>query len=185
MIALRHPPPLTQGICAGRFDLPVYDPRPFIERLLANRDVVPVERVYCSPAARGRDLAHIMAARLSLPLEVDPRLQELDFGDWEGQLWNDIESNDHERFRAWANDWLRATPPNGECTFALHQRVAAFMDRIRMDPVLVVTHAGPIRAMRVLCRSNTWDEAMSEAVPYAVPIRFAMNSYSARTSAVP
>lgn len=37
----------------------------------------------------------------------------------------------------------------------------------RGGPELVVTHGGPIRAIRVLGHSTTWDEAMSEAVPYA------------------
>jgi broad specificity phosphatase PhoE len=104
---------------------------------------------------------------LALPLEVDDRLQELDFGEWEGRTWSDIETKDQRRFQAWANDWRRSAPPKGESIANLEHRVAQFMCDLRQEPVLVVTHAGPIRAMRVISQAITWEKVMADAVPYA------------------
>ena len=172
IIALRHPPPITRGLCAGRFDFPVRDPEQYVGPLLVHQELTHIERIYSSPAARCRDLAQLIAQRLDLPLQVDARLHELDFGDWEGRTWNDIEADDHERFQAWANDWQRIAPPNGECIAELERRVSDFMDTLATESALGITHAGPIRAMRVLCQLTSWDEAMSDAVPYVTPKRF-------------
>jgi alpha-ribazole phosphatase len=171
IFALRHPPPVTSGVCAGRNDFPVLDPRQYLERLLVHPDLESVARVYSSPATRCSELALLIAAHWALPLEVDERLQELDFGEWEGRTWNDIETNDQERFQAWASDWQRAAPPKGEYIANLQRRVSQFVCDLFADPVLVVTHAGPIRAMQVAYRTSTWEKVMADAVPYVIPIR--------------
>ncbi len=170
VIALRHPPPVTKGVCAGRSDFPVLDPKQFLERLQVDPDLASVARVYSSPAARCRELALLIAAHWALPLEIDERLHELDFGEWEGRTWKDIETKDPRRFQAWANDWQRAAPPQGECIANLQQRIGRFVGDLAEDPVLVVTHAGPIRAMRVISQSITWESVMAEAVPYATVV---------------
>jgi broad specificity phosphatase PhoE len=52
----------------------------------------------------------------------------------------------------------------------LERRVAAFVDTLPQEGVLLVTHAGPIRAMKVLLESLNWQAAMSEPIPYLVPM---------------
>ena len=170
VIALRHPPPVTPGVCAGRSDFPVLDPRQYLERLRVHPELESVARVYSSPAARCRELALLVAAHWALPLEVDERLQELDFGEWEGRSWNDIETKDQTRFRAWANDWQHTAPPQGESIASLEQRVAQFVGDLAEESVLVVAHAGTIRAMQVARQTFTWEKVMADAVPHVTPI---------------
>jgi broad specificity phosphatase PhoE len=52
----------------------------------------------------------------------------------------------------------------------LERRVAAFVDTLPQEAVVLVTHAGPIRAMKVLLESLNWQAAMSEPIPYLVPM---------------
>jgi alpha-ribazole phosphatase len=151
----------------------VLDPKQYVDGLLAHPDLESIARVYSSPAARCRELALPIAAHLALTLEVDERLQELDFGEWEGRTWNDIETKDAARFQTWANDWRSAVPPKGESIVALERRVAQFMNDLAQKPVLVVTHAGPIRALRVLYQALSWEKVMADAVPYVTAIRIA------------
>ena len=45
---------------------------------------VPITKIIHSPLQRARDTAQAVADRLSLPLTVDERLVEMDFGDYDG-----------------------------------------------------------------------------------------------------
>jgi len=171
LTAIRHTPPVQQGICAGRSDFAVLDPHQWIDSVFFAPDMASVECIYSSPALRCSRFADLIAARLSLKIRIDPRLQEVNFGNWEGRSWTEIESLDHEEFHAWANNWQHAAPPNGESIADLERRIADFLGDIVQTPALLVTHAGPIRAMQVLCQSIAWNAVMSVAVPYATLIR--------------
>jgi alpha-ribazole phosphatase len=111
-------------------------------------------------------LASELAACLDLPLRVDERLVELDFGEWEGQAWDHISRHDAARFKAWSRDWRVASPPGGECLNDIEMRVRGFLDALDSRPVLLITHAGVIRALRVLVQSVPWQQAMADSVPY-------------------
>jgi alpha-ribazole phosphatase len=77
----------------------------------------------------------------------DARLQELNFGDWEGKRYDDIEA---DALQHWMDNFVTAAPPNGENFEDLYQRVGDFWkDLLATDAeqVLVITHAGVIRAL--------------------------------------
>ncbi len=79
-------------------------------------------------------------------LVVDARLREMDFGRWDGRLWEQIA---WDEVQAWQADLLRHRPGGGESLLALAQRVQAFVAAQR-GAVLVVTHGGWINALRQL-----------------------------------
>jgi alpha-ribazole phosphatase len=139
---IRHPRPLVEaGICYGRLDVDCEDPLPVAARI---RSVLPAGTpVISSPLRRARHLAEALDPQA----RVDSRLREIDFGDWEGQAWNDIDRN---ALDAWAADVLDFTPPGGESVASLQRRAigfAASLDRINTPRVVLVTHAGIIRAL--------------------------------------
>lgn len=162
---LRHPAPKEPGLCAGRHDFAVCAPEPHIADALHQSS--PLCRIYTSPASRCRAWAQQLADRFAIPLHIDARLQELHFGQWEGMSWAYIHAHDSQRFTRWADHWLTASPPGGESLPALEQRLRSFLRALGDQPALVVTHAGPIRAMLVIRRNITWPDAMSTPVPYA------------------
>jgi len=139
---IRHPRPLIEaGICYGRLDVDCEDPLPVAARIRSRfPDGTPV---IASPLRRARQLAEALDPQA----RIDARLSEINFGDWEGQAWNDI---DRESINAWAADVLGFTPPGGESVASLQRRSIDFatsLDSKNSPRVALVTHAGIIRAL--------------------------------------
>ena len=165
LILVRHPKPLCEsGICYGRLDLEC-EPQALSEAVLRLAELEPVSRVFTSPARRARDLA----ARLSAEAAVDDRLQELDFGDWEGRRWQDL---GREAIEKWQQGLPDSAPPNGETLTAMAGRCASWLKSLRPSegPVLAVTHAGPIRVIKALLRREPLLTYFTSAIPFAEPI---------------
>jgi alpha-ribazole phosphatase len=176
LILVRHAPPLVAGLCAGHSDVDVEAAAPAVGaviRALGESDLR-VARVYSSPTARCRDLAVELATRLGAPLVFDTRLMELNFGAWEGRLWDAIVASDRERFDRWARDFRSEAPPGGERVAELEHRVGEWLTEVAAtDPArscLAITHAGVIRAVRVLGGNSDWKRVMEEPVPYLTPL---------------
>ncbi|MBP8284764.1 MAG: alpha-ribazole phosphatase family protein [Chromatiaceae bacterium] len=116
---------------------------------------VPVwDGIVTSPLARCADFARALSERESIPLRLDPRLAELDFGDWEGQTAADLMASDAEALgRFWA-DPVAHPPPSGEPLLAFQGRVLTAWDELlrqdRGDRTLVISHGGVIRV--ILCQ---------------------------------
>jgi alpha-ribazole phosphatase len=171
VILVRHAPPLVNGLCAGRADVEVEAAAPAAEIVVRALDQAALRfaRLVSSPTARCRDLAAELAVRLDVPLTFDARLMELDFGAWEGRLWDEIVQSDRECFERWARDFCTEAPPGGERVAELEARVGQWLGGSSVEDCLVVTHAGVIRAVRVLIGRCDWQRAMKEPVPYLVP----------------
>ena len=139
---IRHPRPLIDtGICYGRLDVDCVDPAPLAERL--RQRLPPGTPVFSSPLRRARRLAEA----IDPGAQNDTRLCEIDFGEWEGRAWENI---DREALDAWAADVLGFVPPGGESVFALQQRaidLARSLEAMNLPHVALVSHAGVLRAL--------------------------------------
>lgn len=107
------------------------------------RDVVgDAARVVCSPLRRTRETAEA----LGLPVEVDERWVELDYGSLDGTPMRDVPA---ETWSAWRED-VGFVPGGGESLSALGARVRSACDDLSADArdgdVVVVTHVSPIKA---------------------------------------
>jgi alpha-ribazole phosphatase len=166
MIFLRHPAAaVAPGICYGRLDLA---PGPGAEAEIARAlALLPLATALCTgPARRCRALADRIAARDRVPAVVDDRLQELDFGRWEGRGWGAIERTESD---SWAADPWRVAPPGGETFAALLARVAAALAEIAPGTV-IVTHAGVVRAARMILAGESFEAVFAAPVPHCTPI---------------
>jgi len=164
LILLRHPRVDAPGLCYGRFDPPLATGH---EDAIARAvlQCPPAERLLTSPSARCQALAAALGAALDLTPEPDPRLRELDFGAWEGRAWADLPRAETD---AWADDPEHRAPPGGETFAQLRARVLAAL--AGRDGTLVVTHAGPIRAARILAGEQDFATAFATSVPHATPV---------------
>jgi alpha-ribazole phosphatase len=100
-------------------------------------------RVLSSPLSRCIQLAETFSDTIT----TDARLQELNFGDWENKLFDDIEPT---ALQQWTDNFATAAPPNGETFGELYERVGEFWQALLANPseqVIIVTHAGVIRAV--------------------------------------
>lgn len=64
----------------------------------------PIVRIVSSPLARALGTAAPVAKLLGLPVETDIRLQERDFGQWEGLTGEEIKAGWPDDFTSW-RDW--------------------------------------------------------------------------------
>ncbi|MGK2947698.1 MAG: histidine phosphatase family protein [Acidimicrobiales bacterium] len=101
-----------------------------------------VDRVVSSPLARTRQTA----AAFSLPVEVDERWVEVDYGDLDGVPLAEVPADLWARWRA---DTTFA-PPGGESLHDLGLRVRAAAADLVADAaqrhIVVVTHVSPVKA---------------------------------------
>lgn len=144
---------LPEGTCYGASDIAAdAQATAAAARLWAER--APAQRVvHHSPLQRCEQLAlALQALRPDLTLKPDPRLRELDFGDWEGRPWSAV---GREAMDAWLADFAHARPGgHGESVAALMARVGAAFDDWRASErdALWITHAGVIRAVRLMAQ---------------------------------
>jgi alpha-ribazole phosphatase len=107
------------------------------------------EVVYASPALRVREtITPLLEGNPSLRLMVDPDLQEIDFGRWEGLSFEEIAEQYPDRLSEWASERLTFSFPEGESLEAFWARVSQAGDRLAAgseERVAVVTHGGVIR----------------------------------------
>jgi broad specificity phosphatase PhoE len=111
----------------------------------------PWTRIIASDLARARQTATFLAEALSLPLEEDSRLRELDVGEWSGQTRAEIDTTDRERLLAFESGDPSIRPGGGESRIELAERVRAVAAewalRFPGEALIVVTHLGVIRAL--------------------------------------
>jgi len=149
----RHAQPLIDaGICYGRQDVAA-DPAATAECAQALAKLLPGgARIRHSPLRRCAQLAQALCElRPDLSRETDPRLQEMDFGAWEGRAWSDIASTD---LQAWTDGFADyAVGTSGESTRQVMARVIEAFDELQgHSDILWITHAGVIRAVELIAR---------------------------------
>jgi broad specificity phosphatase PhoE len=132
------------GLLLGRLDAPLdhlgeLQAKATAEHLGAT--LAPSVRVLSSPLQRARDTA----AQLGLPVEVDERLVELDYGTLDGVPASDVDAALWQRWRVDAT----FTPPGGESLTTLSARVRAVCEEVAPDAmagdVVLVSHVSPIK----------------------------------------
>ena len=140
---IRHPAPdVAPGICYGRTDLPLAEDVAAVAARIRPQ-LPPHVEVFTSPLQRCRHLANVLHASP----RSDPRLQEMNFGDWEMRAWNVVQ---REALDGWAADPLGFAPPAGESVAQLRERVLAFVAEARRDGLqhaALVTHAGVMKVL--------------------------------------
>jgi alpha-ribazole phosphatase len=142
---IRHTPvAVDKNTCYGQTDVDLADGfeiaiQKYLKELPENFD-----SVFSSPLLRCTKLAG--ALKLG-PIESEPSLKELNFGNWENKKWNEI---NQDSLNHWMADFVNIRPPNGENLIELFTRVSIFLDHLRKSShkkVLLVTHAGVIRCI--------------------------------------
>ena len=142
LFLIRHPrPAVTPGTCYGRSDVGLAEPVDAAAQRL--RGLLPDgTRVFSSPLQR----ALLLAKALGTP-SIDPRLQEIDFGEWELRPYAGLRAQVDQ----WAADPLGFRPPGGETATEMASRALAALDDIRgrcgEAPAAIVAHGGPLRAI--------------------------------------
>jgi broad specificity phosphatase PhoE len=115
------------------------------EYIASHRALDGIGKLISSPKLRAVRTAETIAAARGLDVEIDDRMRELHFGQWENTLPADLP--DKEAHRQWEADPALYSPPGGETGLQVMARaVAAVRDAIHTHgSVAVVSHKAPIR----------------------------------------
>jgi alpha-ribazole phosphatase len=149
---LRHGEISTPGILAGKTNVPLSDVG--VKQLSQTAgSLQDINRCISSPLIRCHTWAKEYCQQHNLPLEVDNQLQEMDFGDWDGQryqsLWDKTEQAGTSSIGDFWQDPWQCQPPNGETMEHFVSRVDHWWQHYCADKplqnTLVVTHAGVIK----------------------------------------
>lgn len=163
---LRHGKPVSTGILTGsRTDVAVSKVG-LAAMKLALPQTVQFDACISSPMQRCLVFAKQLSKQLDIALTVEERLQEMDFGDWDGRaydwLWENTQNPSIGEF--WQAPWQH-TPSNGESLDAFRDRVRnwwkeEFLTR-QTTHNLVVTHAGVIKQILAEVLALPFDSAIS------------------------
>jgi broad specificity phosphatase PhoE len=111
--------------------------------------------VYTSDLRRAYATGMALGGAFGVDCHVRPALREIDFGQWEGLTWKEIEQRDNSYSRRWIAEYPRLPAPDGENFCDFERRVldeAKFLSieaEVASCKIAVVTHAGVLRT--VLC----------------------------------
>ncbi|GAA1508254.1 bifunctional RNase H/acid phosphatase [Sphaerisporangium rubeum] len=109
-----------------------------------------IDVIVSSPLRRARATAEAVAARTGAPILVEEPLREVDFGDWEGHTFTEIQRHWPGELKSWLAD-PAVPPPGGESFAEATERVSAARDRLLLDhngkTILIVSHVTPIKIL--------------------------------------
>ena len=93
--------------------------------LAARLEGVAFDRVISSPLRRALETAATVAA--GSPVETDPRVAEMDYGEWEGLTYAEIDARDLDLRRRWEDDPAGTRCPGGESGNEVAARARTFL----------------------------------------------------------
>ena len=181
---------VPRGICYGQSDVPVRETFPQeaaavkakLQHLVEKGflpDSAPVEAshagqplhfdaVYTSPLSRCTRLAEFCGYG-DAPRE--PRIKEMNFGDWEMQDYNSIKD---PHLLVWFNDWVNVRTSGGESFADQLHRVGEFLQELKdsgKENVLLFCHGGVLACAKVLGGKIGVREAFSTLDDYGSIIK--------------
>lgn len=120
------------------------------ERMQAER----YDAVFSSDLTRAAQTAQIISERLSVPLIFDPRLREVNHGQWEGMLIDEVRRTFGSAYQAFRDDKPGARAPGGESLREAIERIKAAVDDAARQHsagrIVIVSHGLAIALLR--CR---------------------------------
>ncbi|MCR4317200.1 MAG: alpha-ribazole phosphatase [Planctomycetes bacterium] len=161
---IRHTAPKADPkTCYGQLDLELMDT--FLgeaETIVTQIRNTQMALVYSSPLKRCISLAKLLSKS---PI-VDRRLMEINFGEWEGRKWGEIDRKPLDR---WMADFVNARCPGGESFKDLEFRVLDFLSEIKraeVERAVLVTHGGVIRTIVAFAEGTPLSHAFDIRVEY-------------------
>ncbi len=166
---VRHTTPnIEKGICYGQSDIGItesFDAE--VIKIHQNIPISEISKIYCSPLQRCK----LLAQTCNKPIFFDNRLKEMDFGDWELKSWNTINPKELD---PWMKDFVTTKVPNGESYIQLQKRMLDFYADLNLlsdEKIIIITHAGPIRALLSYLRNIDLKDSFSINVTYGEVIK--------------
>lgn len=158
--------PACVSVCYGQTDVPLHTTFEQEAAITAEKlQAYTYDAVFSSPLSRAYKLATYCGHS---DAQLDPRLMELDFGDWELVPWTDIlQGVDARTFFA---PYLTRQTPDGESVMDQYRRVCAFLQEQMPSEghrcLLVFCHGGVINGASAMAGRSDLRDAFAHIPPY-------------------
>jgi alpha-ribazole phosphatase len=132
--------------------------------------------VYTSDLLRAQETADAIA--LPRGIECHPRsgLREINFGQWEGLTWDEIEHTDPAYAQRWLAEYPNLSAPESESFRDFKSRVLTEVGLLAATvedcDIAVVTHAGVIRIVLCYLCGRSEEEAWEQTKAYCSVVRY-------------
>ena len=159
------------GRVQGRCDVPLNGSgREFLQRarLPEGWSAAPC---LASPLLRAMETAR----HLGLAPQPEPRLAEMDWGEWEGRRLADLRAELGAEMARNEARGLDFRPPGGESPRDVQARLAPLLGEVRQDAILV-THKGVLRALYAMATGWTMQADPAHKLRDACAHRFAVDT---------
>ncbi len=148
------------GICYGQKDVDLAESYPEeLETVKEKLKDIDFDLIISSPLSRAKKLATDIFGD---QVDVDQRLMELNFGDWEGKVWDEIKD---PLFPVWMEDFVNKKCSNGESFVMLRDRVLEFWNEVKSKDckkIAVFTHGGVIRTILAMEKNIKLEDSFNE-----------------------
>ena len=128
----------------------------------------PFDAAYCSPLSRATRLAAFCGYENPI---IDPRLREMNMGDWEMQRFDEIVDDNLQR---WYADYMNVRTTNGEGFPDVYSRVSDFLNQLKTQPhrrVVVFAHGGVLICAGIYAGVFKRENAFEHLTPFGGLLR--------------
>ena len=167
LILIRHTSVnVPQGTCYGQSDVDVNFTFPEEARKVKEKlKQYEFTHVFTSPLQRCVKLAQFCGYENP---PQDPRLMEINFGEWEMKRFSDIKD---PRLLDWYKDYINVAAPKGESVIDQQKRLIDFIDELKSkytpeSIIALFTHGGIIINALVKYLGKTFEEVYADIPPY-------------------
>lgn len=120
-----------------------------VSKRLANE---PIKAIYASDLKRAWDTATAISTfHDGVKIDKEIRLREMNFGEWEGLTWSEIQASEPSVIDNWSKYLAEPGPPGGENIVRFARRIQDAIDEIINchpdENVLVVAHGGTLMVL--------------------------------------
>jgi len=176
---MRHGEPVGGRKYRGQIDDPLSE-KGWGQMWAAVSGDAPWQVIVSSPLIRCRAFAEALAQDRGLPLTLEPRLQEVAFGVWEGKTAAEITAQDPGRVFNFKRDPVAWRPESAESLKDFRARVSEAFENLAQtyagQHVLVVAHAGVLRMAMCHVLGLTEAHAYRLQIGSAAMARFKLES---------
>ena len=166
IILVRHTSvAVAKGTCYGWTDVALSDT--FEQEATLTRTALlahaPFDAAYSSPLSRARRLASFCGFENAT---IDPRLREMNMGDWEKQRFDEITD---ENLQRWYADYMNVRTTNGEGFPDIYARVSSFLNQLKTlsyRRVVVFAHGGVLICAGIYAGLFKRENAFDNLTPF-------------------
>lgn len=114
--------------------------------------------VFCSDLKRAVESAKLTFEDQKIPINIDPRLRECNYGDFNGKSSEIVEPMQEEN--------IKKPFPNGESYENVKDRLSDFIKDLKKKydgkHIAIVAHKAPQLALDVIIKGKSWEEAFAQ-----------------------